>query len=170
MPRHEHDREDLLAEARALVERVEIRCAGLEEHVVAGFRRDGCASFYFGASRAYHFNARGQLRRAFDHGRLLKADRGRLAALVRRRTENQVQLLRHDLDDAELRDYLDQVRGDVRILATALTGSDFDVIGCVPQDADVVGRIGNWLAQLAPLIVVADVPNVGQEPDLGGTP
>src|SRR3954468_24098136 len=101
MSRRESDREDLLREATALVERAELNVAGLEESIVIGFRRDGAASFYFGADPVYQFNAVGQLRRGFVAGRLIKAERGRLVALSRERTENEVALVRHELSTAE---------------------------------------------------------------------
>ena len=50
MARHEEDREDLLAEATALVERAELVVEGAAESVVIGFRRDGCASIYCGCN------------------------------------------------------------------------------------------------------------------------
>lgn len=45
MARSEGPREDLLAEAVALVERVELSTDSSEVPVVIGFRKDGCASF-----------------------------------------------------------------------------------------------------------------------------
>ena len=47
MARQESNREDLLREATALVERVELHVPAFEEPIVVGFRRDGCASFLF---------------------------------------------------------------------------------------------------------------------------
>ena len=64
MAREEQDREDLLREASALVERAEVALADGATRVVLGFRRDGCASFYFGSERAYQFNTDDALRRA----------------------------------------------------------------------------------------------------------
>ena len=78
MSRTEQDREDLLREATALIERVELRVSGWSESVVAGFRRGGQASFFFGADLVYQFNAALQLRRGFHNGQLIKAEDGRL--------------------------------------------------------------------------------------------
>ena len=47
MAQRETNREDLLREATALVERAEIRIPGESEPIVVGFRRDGSASFFF---------------------------------------------------------------------------------------------------------------------------
>ena len=49
MALHEQDREDLLSEATALVQRVELRVEGFAEPVIVGFRRGGEASVFFGA-------------------------------------------------------------------------------------------------------------------------
>src|SRR5688572_26999220 len=68
MSRRESDREDLLREATALVERVELLVPGEGEPVVAGFRRDGSLSVFFGPEAVYQFNSAGELRRAFAGG------------------------------------------------------------------------------------------------------
>ena len=73
MARNQSDREDLLREATALVERAELRISGWSEPVVVGFRRGGGASLFFGGKEVYQFNAGGELRRAFVAGRLIKA-------------------------------------------------------------------------------------------------
>src|SRR5688572_3927720 len=101
MSRHEHDREDLMREAAALVERVELAVPGEGAPVVAGFRRDGSLSVYFGADPVYQFNSAGELRRAYVGGLLYKAERGRLVRLARQRGVEEVVLLRHELDAAE---------------------------------------------------------------------
>ena len=84
MAREEADREDLLGDATAFVERIEWRLPSGDptaqsdppgQIVFAGFRADDAVSFYFDADPVYHFNAAGQLRRAFCQGLLLKAER-----------------------------------------------------------------------------------------------
>src|SRR5512138_3714273 len=108
MSRHESDREDLLREATALVERVELSVAGMTENVVAGFRRDGAASFFFGADPVYQFNAAGELRRAFVGGLLYKTDRGKLVEMRRERTAEAVELRSRQLDAVETASFLAQ--------------------------------------------------------------
>lgn len=149
MAREEHDREDLLAEATALVERIELAVAELTEPVVIGFRRDGCGSIYFGADPAYHFNTQGELRRAYADGRLYKAERGRLASLTRRRTGAAVELLRHDLDETEAAEFLSELASRCERLRAALDADGFDVVGQVPEQGDVVGRVQRWLGSLS---------------------
>lgn len=57
MAREEADREDLLDEGRALVDRAAFAVAPFAEPVFIGFRWDGAASVFFGPDRVYHFNA-----------------------------------------------------------------------------------------------------------------
>src|SRR6186997_1242741 len=97
MARRESEREDLLREATALVERAELTLEGSEEPIVVGFRRDGSASFFFGVDPVYQFNAACELRRAFVGGLLYKAERGRLVSLSRQRTMESVALFRAEL-------------------------------------------------------------------------
>src|SRR5713226_9555672 len=106
MARYESDREDLMAEATALRERVELEVPGEAEHFVAGFRDDGRWSIYFGADPVYHFDANGGLRRAFVAGDLYRSQARTLARLIRTRTQSEVQLVRHDLDPDELEQFL----------------------------------------------------------------
>src|SRR5689334_1384312 len=72
MAREEHQREDLLREATALVERAEIRLPGCEAAIVVGFRRDGAPSFFFGDDFVVQFNPHHELRRGYWNGRLVK--------------------------------------------------------------------------------------------------
>src|SRR5881396_2480403 len=106
MARIEQDREVLLAEATALVQRAELEIPGPTEHVIIGFHSNGCGSVYFGPDEVYHFNTAGELRRAYRDGALYKAERGRLIRLTRQRASAEVQLMRHDLDETETADFL----------------------------------------------------------------
>src|SRR5262245_11539562 len=103
MGREESDREDLLREATALVERIELApdFGHAGEHIVVGFRANGAASFFFGADSVFQFNAAGELRRAYCGGQLIKASRGQLVSLARQRLENETQLLSRKLTDDE---------------------------------------------------------------------
>jgi hypothetical protein len=149
MARQESDREDLLRDAIALVERVELAPAeaGFAQRVVAGFRSDGAMSIYFGSDAAYQFNTAHELRRAFREDRLFKAVRGRLVSLERVRQQNEVQLLRRELSDAEQAAFLARLREMLSRVAADIDAGRFTVIGQVPGDADVVGRVRAWLAQ-----------------------
>jgi hypothetical protein len=160
MSRAESDREDLLREATALVLRAELLVAGQPEPVVAGFRRGGSASFYFGADPVYQFNAAGELRRAYVAGRLLKAEQGNLVALNRERTSGALELVRTELSPAEQAELLQRAQSRLRSLETALAAGEFELLGQVPAEEDVVARLGKWLQDRPDEIAVARLPNV----------
>jgi hypothetical protein len=165
MARHEAPREDLLAEATALVERIELQLLGADETVVdpivVGFRANGAASVFFGQDLAYHFTSTGELRRAYQSARLYKADRGRLASLDRRRTANQVELLQHDLTDAETSEFLGELSRRFRELQTALDAGEFKRLRQIPPEAaDLVKNIAKWLSSLPHPVRIARNPRV----------
>ncbi|MCO6459359.1 MAG: hypothetical protein J5I93_28955 [Pirellulaceae bacterium] len=179
MARHEADREDLLREATALVDRVELRTDAEPDPVVVGFRRDGCGSVYFGAEPVYQFNSSGQLRRGYHGGQLLKAEAGRLIGLTRRRTANQVQLLRDEWDAQRTVAFLLDAHRRLERLRQSLAEGRFTLIGQVvtPASADtwqrdasepcaavagqgagdaaLIQRIARWLESLGALTVAA---------------
>ena len=160
MAREEQDREDLLREATALVERVELQVAGSDEPIVAGFRREGQMSLFFGADPAFHFNSRNELRRAYAAGRLIKAEQGGLVALKRVRSEEEVSLVRHELDTAETTAFLDLARGRLLKLRAAMAAGAFTKVGQVPDAVDVVARVCVWLESLSEELVIAKSPHV----------
>jgi len=159
MAREEVEREDLLRDATALVERVEIQTTGDSGALVIGFRENGCLSFYFGEESAYHFNSAGHLRRAYADRLLYKADRDRLVALEKKRTAGEVHMLRHDLDQVASEEFLAQLRSRLVDVRDALEQGDFERVAQVPSDASVVERVKNWLSQLPPTITVAHSPH-----------
>src|SRR5690606_17718245 len=129
MARREEDREDLLAEAKALVERVELSAAGFEDSIVAGFRSKGALSIYFGADPAVHFTSAGELRRAYIDGKLIKAEHRRLVSLTRRREPGETQLVRHELTGAESDALVSRMRQRLMTLRASLHSGEFQVIG-----------------------------------------
>ena len=159
MSRQESEREDLLREATALVERVELNASGCDEPIVCGFRRDGAASFYFGADPAFHFNVAGQLRRAYVAGRLIKAERGRLIALTRERSEQEVALVRHELATDEVAAIIADLACRFERLERGLHSGDYSVTGLVTAEADVDRRVFEWLRNRPRTIAIAEVPN-----------
>jgi hypothetical protein len=140
---------------------VELKVAGLDEHLVIGFRRGGDVSIFYGSDPILQFNAANELRRAYRPGRLVKAERGKLIELERRRTGTEVQLVRRELEEEETRKFLAEERVWLEELRGKLDAKAFEVVGCVPQDADVVGRARIWLAGLGSEINIAKRPNVG---------
>jgi hypothetical protein len=161
MARERQDREDLLAEAKALVERASLALAGHDEDVMVGFRRDGGASLYFGPARVYHFTSRGELRRAMIEPLLFKAERGQLVSLRRQPGEGTIELLRHDLDATEMQAFLAEMAARLTALRLALAAGTFRLIGQLPPDADVVGRLRAWLDELGSDIQFAQSPRAG---------
>ena len=155
MARQESDREDLLREATALVERVELRLPDEQESVVAGFRRDGAASFFFGQSPVYQFNSHCELRRAFVDGLLYKTDNGRLVEMRRERTATAVELRSRQLLPKETAKFLLKAQDCLRRLRDALLDGTAEVVGQVPGDQDVAGRVASWLEHLPAGIVLA---------------
>ncbi|MCH8923097.1 MAG: hypothetical protein IIA67_08125, partial [Planctomycetes bacterium] len=132
MSRAEQDREDLLAEATALVERVELSLSEADDHVVVGFRRHGCASVFFGPDPVYQFTSDDKLRRAFVGGLLIKAEAGRLFSLDRQRGSGEVRLVRHELTDDESSQLRSEARARLRSLHEAIVADRHQTIGRVP--------------------------------------
>ena len=147
MAREEQDREDLLRDATALVRRVELSVDGFDQPAFVGFRSNGAASFYFDQDPVYHFNSTGQLRRAFLDGRLLKAEKGHLVGLERRRAGGEVQLLRHELTDSEAEHLLANLKDLLARLLSDLLQNHFQVIGQVPDSGGVAEQIRDWLTE-----------------------
>ncbi|MCC7084965.1 MAG: hypothetical protein IT427_08155 [Pirellulales bacterium] len=160
MAREAADREDLLREATALIQRVELKISSFDEPIVVGFRRDGAASFYFGHDAVYQFNATGALRRGFLEGQLYKAVGGQLVALMPVRTAEQTELRRHDLSDAESKQFVDGALQRLRQLMTSLTNGEFSILGQIPPQTDLVGRIRDWLTQPFDSLPIAGSPRL----------
>jgi len=160
MSRSEADREDLLREATALVERAELTVSGYAESIVVGFRGGGSISFYFGGDPAYQFNTESQLRRAYIDGLLYKAEHGRLIALRRERNAQQTALIRCEADEVRARELLESLRTRLDDLRAALASGSFTVQGEIPSGSNIVSRVLDWLSELPTEIGIAPTPNV----------
>ena len=156
----EHDREDLLAEATALVERAEFALPGFADILVAGVRVDQALSLYFGSEPVYHFNTHGELRRAYVAGKLYKAVGGRLASLTRVRTASEVQLVRHDLSDAEQQAFLVDMEARLALVRKLLLEQRCEVLRAAPVGLEPLEKLRTWLAALPAHTVVAAQPHV----------
>lgn len=141
MARHEADREDLMREATALRERVEMTVSGEPESVVAGFRSDGRLSLYFGPDPAYHFDSAGRLRRAFCAGELYRSQGTTLARLQRQRSDAATTLERHDLTAVELAQFVTEMRERLEGLRRALEQQAIQVLRVVPADGDILNQL-----------------------------
>lgn len=160
MTQHEDQREDLIRTATALVQRVELAIDGFPDLLVIGFRRNGAASLFVGKDPVYQFNARGALRRAFQAGKPVKAEAGRLVELTRQRADNRVDMRRQELTDLQQDQFLSQLRQTLDKLQRALQQNQYRVTGQVPADHDVVRQASQWIEGLADTIPIAEVANV----------
>ena len=161
MARQESDREDLIREATALVERVELQLEELPEPVVVGFRRDGSCSIFWGADPVYQFTTDYNLRRAYRQGLLIKAEQGALVSLDRRRSAGQVSLVRHVLSATDAASLVDELQQHLELLQTKIVQRQVSVNGQVPAEGDVVGRVLTWLQAFPERLQIARRPNVG---------
>ena len=159
MARQESDREDLLREATALVERIELTSDDRVDTIVAGFRADGSLSIFFGAVPVYQFNSAGELRRAYANDRLLKASHGRLVALRRERHGDEVQLLRQEMDAADQESFMAEMSARLGEFTRDIDTGELQIVGQVPPDADILSRIRTWLDD-HPRPTIAQRPNV----------
>jgi cobalamin biosynthesis Mg chelatase CobN len=80
--------------------------------------------------------------------------------LTRRRTPESVELLRHELTDAESTEFLFEAHKRLQKLRNALTAQQFHIIGQVPPEENVVGRVCEWLTKLSAEISLADSPKL----------
>lgn len=132
MARHEGDREDLMAEATALVRRAEVVGPGHAEPAVIGFRQDGGVSVYFGADPVYHLDAEGRLKRAFRGGLLYRTQGETLAELTRERTASETVLRRRDLTPGELESFLAEMLSRILSLLVQRKRGALTVVRQVP--------------------------------------
>jgi hypothetical protein len=159
MALEESDREDLLREATALVERAELTLPGKDEPWIVGFRRDGCGSLYAGQNTALHFNSAHELRRAYWQAQLIKAERGSLFVVERIRAAGRVTLKSTPLAHGELATFQRTVAKTLAELLTALESHTARWVGQVPADADLAPRIQHWLNQVGSGDRIARAPH-----------
>src|SRR5579872_913983 len=151
MARREAEREDLMAEATALCERVEFLVEGQMEPVVTGFRKNGQWSVYFGSDPVYHFTSDGALRRAFLGDDLYRSQGQTLARLRRTRTDEEVELVRHDLTQAELGQFTAQMVERLEKLKAAIERGSAQITRQNPEGVDVQARLVHALGDAARL-------------------
>ncbi|QDU82002.1 hypothetical protein Pla110_37540 [Polystyrenella longa] len=160
MAHQESDREDLMQEATALVERVELSLPSESEPFVLGYRRLGDLSCFLGPDPVFHFDPEMRLKRAFVQGYLFRTQETTLARLERVRSVNpetdrvKTDLLRHDLEPDELNLFRKETLKGLAGLAEALKANDFTVHRQVPSGVDLTSRILRHLES----IVENDLP------------
>jgi hypothetical protein len=167
MAREEHDREELLRDATAYVDRAEFQVAGHASPVFVGFRRDGAASFYLSPDRVYHFNSSGELRRAFVDGLLYKAVAGELVSLERHRDPTETSLVARELSHDETSLLLDAMQRELLQLRERMSSAAVTVCGQVTSaETEARGEtasslVKDWLSQMPARFAVARSPRVG---------
>lgn len=123
MARTESDKEDLIRDATALVERAELVCD--DDHstlITIGFFRDGRCTVYLDQDPFYQFDTEGRLRRAFEDGLLYRSQAATLSSLRRGRKSDQdgrpqcVVLDRRDLTPSELQSFRERMHDRLRLL------------------------------------------------------
>jgi len=167
MARQESEREDLMAEAVALVRRVELAFpasaststsvteAESERRVVAGCRVDGATSIYFGEDPVYHLDSAGGLKRAYVGGFLYRTQGATLARLDRQRTPTETLLVRHDLSTEELASFRADISARLHTFCDAI--AEGRVLRSVPADSpdllvrEIVTIFQSFLARGLPL-------------------
>ena len=167
MARESQDREDLLRDATAFLTRVQLRILGRERsmEVFAGIRAQGAASFYFDQDPVFHFNALGQMRRAFVDEALVMAERGQLIVLRPQRTEAAVTMHRHALSADEQREFCETAARQLVELRQSIVHGDYLVAGHVaPAAATREEVVAQFVAalELCGRIEVAASPRVGR--------
>jgi hypothetical protein len=168
MALEESPREDLLREATALVERVELVPGGadasapsdavLDSAIVAGFRANGALSIFFSDDEVYHFNAASELRRAYVDGHLFKASSGELVELTRVRTAEQVELRSRKLSATEQDAFVRRMKSRLAVLTANLAADKLEAHRQVPPEVDVLARLRDWLSRHT-MLAIADRPN-----------
>ncbi len=156
MARQELPKEDLIAQATALVHRVEFLIPEIYDPIVIGFRRDGSASLFLGDDPVYQFNAGSELRRAHLGGFLIKAEQGELVRLRRHRADGEVQLLRRHLTDQETTEIFTELTQLLNRIQRSLEDQSHEVLRQVPEDVDVMSMVRQWLATISRPAEVAE--------------
>lgn len=158
--RVETDREDLLAEAVNLRERIELQVTGSDHPVTIGCNDLGHWSFYFGAEPMYRFDAAGRLRRVVMEGKLYRTQGTTLAELVRVRTEQETQLQRRDLGPSEVEGFLAVIGNQMRHLAEEFAAGRFQRLREVLASTNFNDRLTAILEQLAssPITLASALP------------
>lgn len=141
MARNEADREDLMREAVALTERVELFVPGFKELITIGFRSNGAMSIFVGQDPVYQFDPSGRLRRAFVEGFLFRSQHAGLARLERVRTESEVQLQRYDLSPQECDGFRVNMRVTLQQIALPVQQRTVRISRSVPATADLLPTV-----------------------------
>ncbi|MBA63830.1 MAG: hypothetical protein CMJ76_15865 [Planctomycetaceae bacterium] len=166
MAKQQQDKEDILREATALVNRVELQSfqdTDSPQSVFVGFRRDGAISFFFDTEPVYQFNSRHAFRRGYYQNTILKAEQGKIVQLVRTRKGEQLILLRRDYSDQQTVAFVQEMQQNLLELYSYLQSEQYRIVGAVVQqgtEQDLVSQIAVWIKKHASEIQIAEAANV----------
>jgi len=159
MARHSHDRENLLRDATAFTRRVQfaVDLGDGPTEVFAGFRANNAASIYFDQDPVYHFNANGEMRRAFVDGLLIKAEDRHLVVMRREHGESEVAMRSTTMTDDAQREFCQTTAAQLGKLRLALVAGAYRVEGQVTAaaDANVSERLLQFLETHADIHIAA---------------
>ena len=165
MAKYVEDREDLLRDASGYVQRVELRIPGVDHEVFCGFRDQGAFSVYWGQDAVFQFNSDGELRRAFWQARMVASYKRQLNWLAREAEPEvnsaRMRLRRWQLSAEELAACVAFVGNCLTTLEEAISTGTHIVVGEFPANADVCGRISEWLDRQADTVRFAVHPGAG---------
>lgn len=157
MARNAEHREDLILEATALVDRIELQIPETSEEasqiIFAGFRNNGFLSIYFGQDLHYQFDLDGRLRRAFVDPDLYRASYGKLSRLERRSSDAQTVLVRTDLNVQQSLEFINDCQQRLHALRRLLTSDNASVLRFVAAKkqtttADLLNRLSECLQNI----------------------
>lgn len=137
MARIESDKEDLIRDATALVERAEFgrvpESAANQGWQLAtvGFRADQSLSIYLDQDPFYQFDSSGRLRRALEHEFLYRSQATTLARLHRKRSDDRTTLVRYDLTESELYGFQQRMRHCLAELSAGIRSQSCTVLRIV---------------------------------------
>jgi hypothetical protein len=160
MARESADREDLMRDASAFVQRAEFISPSGNEPIFVGFRACGALSIYFRPDFAFHFTSAGELRRAIRNGMLYKAEGGTLIELRRAEYADRTELVRRPLSDAEIASLWSEFDHSATSLRELLTLTTSYSLREIPTGANVATRLVAWLSEFSSSHKIAAKPNV----------
>ena len=140
--------EDLLADATALVQRAKLELPPGNDPVVFGFRDNGALSLFLDPEIAYHFNQKYELRRVFLSGERYKAEQGQLICVRRRPGLRNVRLESTLVKPSQLKHILSVLDEQLCRWNALLLEGNYRLIGQVPPDGNVVGRLQNCIPEM----------------------
>ncbi len=170
MAKDAHDREDLLRDATALPERIELvvltdkevgnTLEPFEQPVFCGFREGDAFSFYWGQDTVFQFNVAGELRRAYWQERMVATYQRQLHWLSPDSSSGRLRLARTAFSEQESERFLAMAAQYVAAVEEALAKETATVVGCFPVDADVAGKVLRCLQEI-------DVTDLAVHPGVG---